>query len=160
MITARTAGGLAEFARHQLSTPGNPRIDLAHYPDHPQGPTGAPRPPKAKARSAAEVAFLDIGPGAHAWLVEAAAIGAQRVRTKMADAVELAALMGTGAVNDALGVAASAGRFADGALLSILTFHGTTNAGTHAAVTADEQHALQPGTAGWAGSTTVDRSAS
>lgn len=160
VITARTASGLAEVARHQLSTPGNPRIDLAHYPDHPQDPSGAPRPPKAKARSEAEAAFLGIGAGAHAWLVEAAAVGAQRVRSKMAEAVELAALMGAGAVNDALGVAAAAGRFADGDLLSILTFHGAINGGTLGTVTADEQHGLQPGTAGWAGFTTVDRTAS
>lgn len=156
VITARTSGGLREVARHQLSTPGNPRIDLAHYPDHPQDPTGAPRPPKAKARSAAEAAFLGIGPGAHAWLVEAAA---QRVRSKMAEAVELGALMGADAVNDALSVAASAGRFADGDLLSILTFHGAALPSDHP-VTADAQHALQPGTGGWAGFTTTGGSTS
>lgn len=154
IITARTPSGLREVARHQLSTPGNPRIDLAHYPDHPQDPSGAPRPPKVKARNQAEAAFLDLGPGAHDWLVEAAAVGAQRVRSKMADAVELAALMGADAVNDALHVAATAGRFADGDLLSILTFHGaglTDGDG----VVADPAHALQPGTAGWAGFTTT-----
>jgi len=157
VITARKAGGLREVARHRLSTPGNPRIDLAHYPDHPQDPTGAPKPPKAKARSEAEAAFLRIGPGAHAWLVEAAAVGAQRIRTKMAEAVELAALMGAGHVDDALQAAATAGRFADGDLLSILAFHGATNTG---AVMADQQHGLQPGTAGWAGFTTVTGGAS
>lgn len=151
---------MAEVARHRLSTPGNPRIDLAHYPDHPQDPTGAPKPPKAKARSAAEAAFLGIGPGAHAWLVEAAAVGAQRVRSKMTEAVEFAALMGAGHVNDALQAAATAGRFADGDLLSILTFHGATHPSPGSTVVADPQHALQPGTAGWAGFTTVDRSAS
>ncbi len=160
VITARTASGLREVARHRLSTPGNPRIDLAHYPDHPQDPTGAPRPPKAKARSEAEAAFLGIGPGAHAWLVEAAAVGAQRVRAKMAEAVDLAALMGTDNVNDALAVAASAGRFADGDLMSILTFHGAINGRAIVTVTADAQHALQPGTAGWAGFTTVPGSTS
>lgn len=159
VVTARTAGGLREVARHRLSTPGNPRIDLAHYPDHPQDPTGAPRPPKARARSAAEAAFLGIGPGAHAWLVEAAAVGAQRVRSKMAEATELAALMGTDGVNDALSVAATAGRFADGDLLSILTFHGAGLVGDHVTV-ADERHVLQPGTAGWAGFTTVAGNAS
>lgn len=154
VITARTTVGLQEIARHRLSTPGNPRIDLAHYPDHPQQPTGAPRPPKVAARNAAEAAFLAIGPGAQAWLVEAAAVGAQRVRTKMAEAVELAALMGASNVDAALAVAAHAGRFGDGDLLSILTFHGeaTVNAGQ---VIADATHALQPGTAGWAGFTTI-----
>ena len=153
VVTARTPAGLREIARHRLSTPGNPRIDLAHYPDHPQDPTGAPRPPKAKARTEAEAAFLGIGPGAHDWLVEAAAVGAQRVRSKMAEAVELATLMGADTVNDALALAASAGRFADGDLLSIVTFHAGGPDGDRPVV-ADDQHALQPGTAGWAGFTT------
>lgn len=56
--------GLVEVARHRLSTPGTPRIDLAHYPDHPQDPTGAPRPPRPRARSAAERDFLALGEGA------------------------------------------------------------------------------------------------
>ena len=54
-----------------------------------------------------------------AWLTEAAAAGASRVRAKMAEAVELAALAGTAAVDAALGTAALAGRFGDGDLLSI-----------------------------------------
>jgi hypothetical protein len=164
VITAATDTGLAEVARHRLSTPGNPRIDLGHYPDHPQDPTGAPKPPKAKARNQAEAAFLALGPGAYAWLVEGTSIGVQRVRTKMAEAVELSALMGTDAVDQALGIAAAAGRFADGDLLSILTYHGagiipagtlTGAARTTAMVIADDAHALQPGTAGWAGFTTT-----
>ena len=65
--------GLAEVARHRLSTPGNPRIDLAHYPGHPQQPDGSPRPPRVKAATAEEEAFLAIGDGAVAWLTEAAA---------------------------------------------------------------------------------------
>jgi len=154
VVTARTPGGLREVARHHLSTPGNPRIDLAHYPDHPQDPTGAPRPPKAKARTQAETAFLGIGDGAHAWLVEAAAIGAQRVRSKMAEAVELAALMGTDSVDQALRAAAAAGRFGDGDLLSILDYQGAGSADADMAI-ADDQHALQPGTSSWAGFTTT-----
>lgn len=153
VITARTASGLAEIARHRLSTPGNPRIDLLHYPDHPQDPTGMPRPPKAQARTVAESAFLAIGPGAHAWLIEAAAAGAQRVRTKMKDAVELAALVGVAAVDEGLGIAATAGRFADGDLLSIVT-HRATGVTAAALTVADEAHGLQPGTGSWAGFTT------
>ncbi|HEY5990047.1 MAG TPA: hypothetical protein VIV12_27225 [Streptosporangiaceae bacterium] len=72
--------GLAEVARHQLSVPGNPRIDLAHYPGHPQRPDGTPRPPRIEAVTDAEAAFLAIGDGAQAWLTEAAAAGACRVR--------------------------------------------------------------------------------
>src|SRR5699024_1573583 len=39
---AGTRRGLVEVARHHLSTPGTPRIDLTHYPEHPQQPDGAP----------------------------------------------------------------------------------------------------------------------
>ena len=103
LITAKLDGGLVEVARHRLSTPGNPRIDLSHYPDHPQEPDGSPRPPQLRARNDAEEAFLALGPGAQAWLVEAAAAGAQRVRSKMHAAVELAALVGVEPVDAASG---------------------------------------------------------
>jgi hypothetical protein len=149
VITAALEDGLTEVARHRLSTPGNPRIDLSHYPDHPQDPDGSPRPPRPKGRSAAEKAFLALGPGAHAWLVEAAAAGAQRVRSKMAAALELAALVGVEPVDAALGVAATAGRFADGDLLAIVE-HQAAGAPITALVVADEQHSIQPGTSAWA----------
>lgn len=149
VITAAGAAGLVEVARHRLSTPGNPRIDLSHYPDHPQQPDGSPRPPKARARSTAEAAFLALGPGAHAWLVEAAAAGAQRVRSKMHAAVELAALVGAEQVDAALGVAATAGRFAEGDLLAIVT-HRANGAPSAALVVADEEHSTQTGTSAWA----------
>ena len=105
--------GLVEVARHALSTPGQPRIELSHSPGHPQDPSGAPRPPAPKPANPAETAFLALGPGAEAWLIEAAAAGAVRLRAKMAAAVELAALVGTGEVDAALGIAATAGRFAE-----------------------------------------------
>ena len=149
VISAALDDGLTEVARHKLSTPGNPRIDLSHYPDHPQQPDGSPRPPQPKGRSDAEKAFLALGPGAHAWLVEAAAAGAQRVRSKMAAALELAALVGVEPVDAALGVAATAGRFADGDLLAIVQ-HQAAGAPITALVVADEQHSAQPGTSGWA----------
>lgn len=149
VISAALTDGLVEVARHRLSTPGNPRIDLSHYPDHPQQPDGSPRPPQPKGRSDAEKAFLALGPGAHAWLVEAAAAGAQRVRSKMAAALELAALVGAEPVDAALGVAATAGRFAEGDLLAIVQ-HRANGAPLTALVVADEQHSAQPGTSGWA----------
>ena len=34
--------GLVRWPGTGLSTPGNPRIDLSHYPDHPQQPDGSP----------------------------------------------------------------------------------------------------------------------
>jgi hypothetical protein len=143
-----TANGLTEVARHRLSTPGNPRIDLAHYPDHPQTPDGGPRPPKPRAASKSEAAFLDLGPGAHSWLVEAAAAGAQRVRSKMTAALELAALVGVDPVDAALGVAAAAGRFAEGDLLAIVEHRA--NGAFAALVVAAEDHSIQPGTSAWA----------
>jgi transposase len=141
--------GLVEVARHRLSTPGNPRIDLSHYPDHPQDPDGSPRPPRPRPRSDVEKAFLALGPGAHAWLVEAAAAGAQRVRSKMTAALELAALVGTEPVDAALGVAAAAGRFAEGDLLAIVE-HQAAEDSIAALVVADEEHSVQPGTSAWA----------
>jgi hypothetical protein len=94
VIVARGERGVGEIARHRLSTPGRPRIVDEHYPHHPGG--NGPRRPKPKARTAGEIAFLTIGPGAQAWLIAAAAVGAQRIRSKMAAAVELAALSAPG----------------------------------------------------------------
>ena len=68
----------------------------------------------------------------------------------MAEAVELAALAGTAAVDAALGTAALAGRFADGDLLSIAGYQAAGHA-DGPAVPADEAHSAQPGTAAWAG---------
>lgn len=118
VIVGRRPAGLAEIARHALSTPGTPRIVDEHYPHHPVG--NGPRPPKIRAKTPAEIAFCRIGEGAHRWLVEAAAVGAARLRTKMAEAVEVAALVGSERVEQALGLAAIAGRFGDGDLTSIL----------------------------------------
>jgi hypothetical protein len=146
VIVARTGSGLAEIARHRLSTPGNPRILDEHYPSHPGG--SHPRPPKIKPRTVEEVAFLDLGDGAHQWLVEAAAVGAQRVRSKMARAVELATIVGADRVDQALGLAAAAGRFGDTDLAAILDHLATAGAVTDL-VRADESHSVQPGTRGW-----------
>ncbi len=151
VIVGGTEAGLGEITRHQLSTPGRPRIVDAHYPFHDSG--NGPKAPKVKPRTAEEVAFLALGEGAHRWLVEAAAVGAQRVRTKMREAVELGALFGSGAVDDALGVAAMAGRFADGDLVSILEHRQAqdTVMEAFAAAVADEAHSTQPGTTAWEG---------
>jgi hypothetical protein len=147
VIVARTGTGLAEIARHRLSTPGNPRICDEHYPHHPGG--NGPRQPRPRPRTAAEVAFLGLGEGAARWLTEAAAAGAQRVRSKMARAVELAAVVGAATVDQALGLAAITGRFADGDLPAIVDHLAAAGAAGEA-VTADEAHSAQPGTASWA----------
>jgi len=148
VITARTPDGLAEVARHLRSTPGTPRIVDAHYPGHPDG--RSVRAPRPRPVDPAERAFLSIGPGAAAWLVEAAARGTVRIRRKMARAVELAAVAGPDTVDAALAAAASAGRFADGDLASILD-HLARDDGRTGSVAADEAFSVQPGTGAWAG---------
>ncbi|MEO3798345.1 IS21 family transposase [Nonomuraea sp. B10E15] len=139
--------GLAELWRHQLSTPGRPRIVEAHYPDHPGG--NGPRQPKARPQSKAEERFLAIGPGAEAWLIEAAATGVARIRAKMARAIELASLVGTERVDAALGLAAINGRFGETDLASICDHLARSSAAGPISV-ADEKHSAQPGTASWA----------
>ncbi|HEY1003114.1 MAG TPA: IS21 family transposase, partial [Streptosporangiaceae bacterium] len=147
VITARTGRGAAEIARHRLSVPGSPSICDDHYRGHPAG--NGPRQPRPRPRTEAEAAFLTIGDGAQRWLTEAAASGAARIRSKMARAVELAAVVGAGQVDAALGLAAIAGRFADGDLASIID-HLAAERAPGEVVMADEAHSAQPGTAGWA----------
>jgi transposase len=147
VITARTGRGAAEIARHQLSVPGSPQIRDEHYPHHPGG--NGPRQPRPRPRTQAEAEFLAIGDGARRWLAEAAACGAARIRSKMARAVELSAVVGAEKVDAALGLAAIAGRFADGDLASIID-HLAAERETVGVVRADEAHSVQPGTSGWA----------
>jgi hypothetical protein len=138
--------GVAEVARHAVSAPGNPQIDLSHYPprtssqilDH------IPRP-----RTPEEAAFLAIGPGAAAWLVKAAAAGTARINVKMARAVEFATLYGTEHVDAALSAAAQAHRFAEGDLASILTHRARTADPDRVVVPISQAHSLQTGTGRW-----------
>jgi transposase len=138
--------GPREVARHQLTTPGRPSIQDEHYPPKPPG--ALERVPRAQ--SAAEAAFLAIGPGASAWLTRAAAAGAGRVRRKMAEAVDLAKLHGADAVDDALRIAADAGRFDEGALAAILAHHQSQSAQV-IAFPAREASSLQRSTRAWEG---------
>jgi hypothetical protein len=88
------------------------------------------------------------------WLTEAAAAGCSRIRAKMAEAVELAALHDPAAVDRALGQAATAGRFGHGDLAAILTHQAgdcATTANTTEASRASEHNSLAQGTGGWAG---------
>jgi len=142
VITHVAGRGAVEVARHLLSTPGNPRLLDEHYPDRPAGALN--RVPKAT--NPAERAFLALGDGATAWLIEAGATGASRVKVKMADAVELAALHGPVRVDWALGHAATFGRFDEGDLASILAAHpaGVIHR-------ASDEHSLQDGTSAWDG---------
>ena len=135
--------GPVEVARHRRARPGSPAIDDAHFPDHREK---VPGEYTIKARSAAEAAFLGIGAGAHAWLLEAAAAGTARMNMKMADAVALAKISGTAEVDKALGEAATYSRFATGDLASILAAAGSRAP----ARKADEKTSLAQGTSGWA----------
>ncbi len=145
ILTHLGPGGPAEVARHALTTPGNPRVNPAHFPPEPE--TSLRRTPVASKTSEAE--FLAIGAGAALWLSEAGANGVARVRAKMADAVGLAKLSGVEAVDWALGHAAVHGRFAEGDLASIVTHRAVARPGE--AHQAGEAHSLQPGTSGWEG---------
>lgn len=73
-----------------------------------------------KAGTLEEQAFLAIGPGAAEWLTRAAAAGAVRLRRKVAEPVALAKLHGPGDVDEALAVAAAAGRFGEDDIAAIL----------------------------------------
>jgi hypothetical protein len=139
VVVATPATGPVEIARHRLVGPGQVSLDPAHYPER----RGDPLHREPCARSVAEAAFLAIGPGAAAWLVEAAGAGTRGIEHKMREAVELTKVFDPDTVDRALGQAATLARFATGDLLSILTTPTT------AVTPAPETHSLQPGTAAW-----------
>lgn len=136
--------GPREVARHPLTTPGKPSINDEHYPPRPAG--ALQRRPRA--RSAEEREFLAIGDGAERWLKRAAAEGTQRIRRKMAEAVDLSKLHGSGAVNEALERCAAYGRFADGDLASVLAHHQQSG-GELIRFPTPEEHSLQRSTSSW-----------
>jgi hypothetical protein len=138
--------GPREVARHQLTTPGRPSINDQHYPPRPAGALER----KPRARSDQEREFLAIGEGAQRWLKRAAAEGTQRIRRKMAEAVDLAKLHGPGLVNDALERCASYGRFADGDLARILA-HQQQATVIQLPLRASEERSLQASTRSWEG---------
>jgi transposase len=138
--------GPREVARHLLTTPGRPSINDQHYPPRPAGALER----KPRARNAEEREFLAIGDGAGRWLKLAAAEGTQRIRRKMAEAVDLAKLHGTGPVNEALERCASYRRFADGDLASVLA-HQQTATVIPLPQRAPEDRSLQASTRSWEG---------
>jgi len=145
VITHLEQNGPLEVARHLLTTPGNPRVDPSHFPPAPETPLAR----TAVANNQAEGDFLAIGEGAHLWLKEAGETGVSRVRAKMAEAVSLAKLAGSEAVDWALGHAAIHDRFAEGDLRSILDHRaGGIPKDTRSA---GEDHTLQSGTSTWKG---------
>lgn len=138
VVTAIDAKGPIELCRHALVAAGDVSVVDGHYP---QRRDPLQRPPRAT--KPGEAAFLRIGTGAAQWLTEAAGTGTRFIERKMADAVALCSIYGTETVDQALGVAAIAGRFAERDLLSILT-HTTRPPDART-----ESHSLQPGTAAW-----------
>lgn len=146
VVHADSADGPREVARHALTTPGQPAVKDEHYPPRPVG--ALERRPRA--RNAEEAAFLALGPGAERWLVKAAAAGAQRVRRKVAEAVDLAKLHGTDEVCHALAVCAEAGRFGDGDLAAILA-HQQAGTVIPFPARASEEQTLQRSTGAWEG---------
>ncbi len=91
---------------------------------------------------------MALGEGAKRYLVEAAASGARRIEARMGEAVLLASLHGTDAVDQALGLAAMAGRFHEGDLESIIV-HAAGALQVRAVPPAE--HSLAQGTAAWSG---------
>ncbi|MBV9417743.1 MAG: IS21 family transposase [Solirubrobacterales bacterium] len=139
--------GPREVARHELTTPGRPRINDEHYPPRPAGALER----KPRARNSEEREFLAIGDGAERWLKRAAAEGTARIRRKMAEAVDLSKLHGSGPVNDALERCASYGRFRDGDLASVLAHQQHTGGELLLFPARSEQHSLQGSTRRWEG---------
>lgn len=140
IIVADGDAGPVEAARHRLVAAGQASILDAHYPQRRSDPLHK----EPKATNPHEAAFLAIGEGAKAWLIEAAAVGARGIEHRMADAVALARILDPVRVDQALGLAAVAGRFAPGDLESIL------DARRDEPRRVDPGHSLQPGTAAWA----------
>jgi hypothetical protein len=143
VVVAGEGSGAREVARHKKLLPGHASIADEHYPA--KVGRGRPvRPPRAT--NPDEARFLALGEGAARYLVEAAAVGARRLEARMSEAVALAALHGAPALDRALGLAAFAGRFAEGDFESILV-HARGAASAGAAPPA--AHSLAQGTAAW-----------
>jgi hypothetical protein len=139
--------GPREVARHELTTPGRPALCDEHYPPKPAGALDR----KPRARSLEERAFLALGEGAERWLISAAAAGTQRVRRKMADAIDLAKLHGAEQIEQALAGCANAGRFADGDLQAILAHQQRQAVVVPLPLRASEASSLQRSTRSWEG---------
>jgi len=120
VITATDRQGAKEVARHKATGRGQITLRDDHYPDRPSGPERSPKPTSRK-----EAEFLAIGEGAKRYLTEMAATGERHL-------------------DEALGLAALAGRFAAGDLSSIL------RARREPRRRIGEGHSLQPGTSAWA----------
>ena len=109
--TGRRAAGDRPAPARPARPPADPRRALPGRPSRP--PNRARRADPAGHQRGRGRRSWPSATARQAWLVEAAAAGASRVRSKMAEAVAFAKLHGAAAVDQALGTAALAGRFAD-----------------------------------------------
>ena len=138
VITAEVCDAATEIARHRVVGRGEASIVDAHYPERRESPERTP-----KATNLSEATFLEIGVGAQRWLIEAAAQGIRGIETKMGDAVALTKEWDPVLVDEALGRAATVGRFSAGDLESILM------ARRQDPVPSPVGFSLQPGTGAW-----------
>lgn len=139
VVTAEVDNAASEIARHQLAHKGETVVCDDHYPPR---RTSVERTPKAS--NPHEQAFLEIGDGAARWLVEAAAVGTRQITQRMAEAVALTKLHPRHKVDEALGLAAIAGRFGSGDLPAILDVRQGQP------VQPPSEGSLQNGTSRWA----------
>ncbi|MGH2988294.1 MAG: IS21 family transposase [Solirubrobacterales bacterium] len=123
-------------AQHALLGPGGVSVQDAHYPTPPPSGVRALRP-----RTAAEHAFLGLGPEAEAYLRSGAAAGAVRLSERIDDALQIAATRGVESARAALERGARFGRFARGDLEAIADSLGAT----------PPEHAAPPAPLGLAG---------
>ncbi len=104
-----------EVARHRTVAPGEVALDDAHYGGPARRPARAVRP-----RSAAEVAFLALGPAAERFLRAAAAAGTARLDMELSAIVALESAWGRAALLPALERAVTFHRFTAAAIRAIL----------------------------------------
>ena len=140
VITALGPDGPYEAARHAATTKGQITLLDAHYPDRPRSMQRTP-----KAGNKREADFLAIGEGAKRYLSEMAALGALNIERRLSEALELMKRIERGPLDEALGLCALEGRFAEGDL------HSVISARRPRLRRVGEDHSLQPGTGGWAG---------
>jgi transposase len=105
-----------EIARHRLVGPGELSLIDAHYGGPARRPVRAVRP-----RTPAELAFLDLGPVAEAFLRAAAAAGTTKLPTELATIADLERSHGREALVAALERALAFRRFGAADVRSILT---------------------------------------
>jgi transposase len=105
----------AELARHRLVGPGELSLDDAHYGGPVRRPARALRP-----RTPAELAFLDLGPVAEAFLRAAAGAGVTRLPTELATIIGLERAHGREALVAALERALAHRRFRAADIRAIL----------------------------------------